>query len=102
MFKLRVVDPDVPVDSVVCEDGGEAGTEFQPSNVLQTRSAVPVSTCLQGFGTFSQPYLINVKVRDSSTPMELTERRIKVVLGSKCNSTELSSSVLSVIGKWNA
>ncbi len=82
-------------DFTVCENSA-----FQLSMLLVAHPAQSVDTCIQAFGSFSRPYIVEVSFRLTVTnPTVLTQRKIKVVLGSDCNTTETASEILNVVGK---
>lgn len=100
-FELRVLENIAggSLETTVCESVDDG--PFQPSSVLETRTARPLRGCLQPFGSFSQPYVVDVKFNESITDTAvLTERKIMMVLGSDCNTDEVHSGIFSVIGAY--
>lgn len=97
-FELRVLEgPTGALETTVCES--VANAPFRLSTVLMTRRATPIRSCLQAFGSFSQPYEVDVRFKQSfSDSSALTERKIVVVLGDDCDATGIRSSVFKVIG----
>lgn len=99
-FELRVVeDPTGTLKTTVCESVG--GSTFGPSEVLLTRAATPLRSCLQAFGSFSRPYAVHVRFNETITDSSvLTERKMVVVLGADCDTAAVRSGVFNVIGQW--
>lgn len=96
IFELRVLeDPTGTLETIVCESIGDS--PLRPSEVLLTRTTTPLRSCLQEFGSFSQPYVVDVRVRRDSSI--LTERKVVVVFGTDCDTAEIRSRVFNVIGQ---
>lgn len=96
-FELRVDNIDT-FDFTVCES--LENSAFYPSMLLLGRIAPPIETCIQAFGSFSRPYIVEVSFRSNVTdPSVLTQRKIKTVLSGDCSSTEAASGTLIVVGK---
>ena len=66
---------------------------FEISEVFEVHTPLPDTNCIQGFGSFSRPYIIRVRIKDSSTDLE---RQIKVILNGNCSNNEISSNKLLV------
>ena len=100
-FELRVLGTPSggAPETTVCESVGNG--PFQPSAVLETRTATPLRGCLSAFGSFSQPYVVDVRFNESvSDTSALTERKLMVVLGGDCNADGIRSGIFNVIGAY--
>lgn len=98
IFELRIHQN--PGTFTVCESSGS--DIFQPSSLLRHRLATAKDMCMiaSKFPHFSRPYTVRVRFEDSvSDSSELTERRVKLVLGNNCNNAAVRSDELTVIGK---
>jgi len=82
----------------LCDDSSGS---FQPSTILKANppQRFDFLPCMSGFGEYFNAKEIRVQFKYSFDSSALTERRVKVVLGSDCTGN-ISSKPLRVIGKW--
>ena len=96
-FELRVEDVDL-FDLRVCESIDSSA--FEPSMLLLGHLSQAADNCLQAFGSYSTPYLVEVSFNLTvDNPSVLTERKVKIVLGNSCDAAGIVSGIVNVVGE---